>query len=276
MTNTDLQALLIKYQEEIALLKRRVDILETRESKGPSEKAWAFKSRDATTGVNYIGGFYRLGSTDNDFNPAINFGTANAAYGAHFFVVQAAGGGGGVDTVIRVTGTSITDSGVRAAADTQDLTVDNAGAAGTYYETSKKWLGEVEVEKIAGPDLLCNYGYCKYWDNNNSNFKVLGFEATWLGAANDALPDIKLRHHRGTGWTYNALAPPDPPTEIASMVTDYVNEIEIINNEEGAWKRDNLSTAVEGGDSEGTIIEVETSSNRTYAIGNFLLRIEPN
>ncbi len=238
-----------------------------------SEKTWAFMSRDANSGTNYIGGFYAFGAAANDFNPAITFGTANASYAAHLFLVQAAGGGGGTDTVVRVTGTTINDQGVRAAGATVDITVDDAGVANTYYETDEKWIGQVTVTKLSGPDLLCNYGFCKYWDNNNTDFTVAGFEATWLGAKNDATPDIKLRHHKTTGWTYNAGAPPTPPTPIATMVGDHVTEIQIRTDEEGAWKRDNLDTDVDGSGSEGTMIELVTTTNRTYGIGNFLMRI---
>lgn len=241
---------------------------------GASEKAWAFDSPSGATGTFYYGGYYFFGATDNDFNPAINHGAANASYAAHFFLVQAVGVGGG-DTTVQISGTSITDAGVRTAADTEDLIVDDAGAAGTYYETGKKWIGQVTITKTAGPDLLCNYGFCKYWDNNNNNFNVVGIEVTWLGGANDATPDILLRHHRDTGWTYNVGATPTPPAEIASMNTDHVTEIQVRNGENGAWKRSNLSTLVAGGDSEGTIIEIVTTANRAFELGNILLRITP-
>jgi hypothetical protein len=240
-----------------------------------SEKTWAFMSRDASSGTNYIGGFYKFGATDNDFNPAATHGTANVAYAAHFFLVQAAGASGGTDTVIRITGTTIDDQGNRATAVDVDLTVDDAGAAGTYYETTQKWLGQVTITKISGPDLLCNFGFCKYWDNNNTDFKVAGIEATWLGAKNDANPDIHLHHHKTTGWTYNAGAEPTTPPEIATMNGDHVTEIQIATDQEGAWKRDNLGTDIMGSAGEGTIIELTTTTNRTYAIGNFLVRITP-
>lgn len=240
-----------------------------------SEKSWPFMSRDASSGTNYIGGFYKFGATDNDFNPVINFGTANVSYAAHFFLVQAAGASGGVDTIIRVSGTTIDDNGTRVTGVNVDITVDDAGAAGTYYETTEKWLGQVTIVVLSGPDLLMNYGFCKYWDNNNTDFRVAGIEATWLGAKNDANPDIHLHHHRPTGWTYNAGAEPTTPTEIASMNGDHVAEIEIAIDQEGAWKRSNLSTNIMGSSNEGTIFELTTTTIRTYAIGSFMIRITP-
>jgi|GEM_PF-3224808 hypothetical protein len=241
-----------------------------------SEKSWAFKSPPGTSGVFYYGGFYIFGSSDNDFNPAITFGTVNKSYAAHFFLVQAVGGAGGVDTVVRITGTSITDAGIRTAADTEDLTIADDGAAGTYYETSKKWIGQISISKQSGPDLLCNYGFCKYWDNNNNDFRIVGVEATWLAGANDNNPNIGIRHHKTTGWTYNAGAEPTPPSYISDMNTDHNTEIEISNGENGAWKRDNLNTTISGGNGEGSILEVVTSANRAFELGNIMLRVRAN
>lgn len=240
-----------------------------------STRSFTFSSPSGGFGTTYAGGHYRFGSTDNDFNPSITFGVANIAYGDHIFIVAAAGGAGGTDTVIRVTGTSVTDGAVRTTADTEDLTADDAGAAGDYYETAKKWVGQVTIEKISGPDLLCNYGGAKYWDDNNENFKVQGVDVTWLGGANDANPNLILRHHKAAGWTYNAGSTPTPPTPIATMNTDYVTEIEVSNGEEGAWKRTNLSENINGSASEGTIVEIVTTSNKTFEIGNFLMRVVP-
>ena len=241
-----------------------------------SEKTWAFVSPSGASGTKYYGGYYAFGSSANDFNPSITFGTANSAYGAHFFLVQAAGASGGTDTVIRITGTSINDSGTRTASDTEDLTVDDAGTVNTYYETDKKWIGQISIEKQSGPDILCNYGFCKYWDNNNSDFIVVGIDATWIGGANDTTPNIKIRHHKAEGWTYNAGSSPTPPTEIACMATDYNTEIQVVNDEQGAWKRDNLNVEVDGSSMEGTIIEVITTANKAFEIGNVLMRIRPN
>ena len=240
-----------------------------------STRAFTFSSPSGGSGTIYAGGHYRFGATDNDFNPGINFGTANGAYGDHIFLVAAAGASGGTDTVVRINGTTIDDSATRTAGVNVDLTLDDAGAAGAYYETSEKWVGQVSITKLSGPDLLCNYGGAKYWDDNNEAFKVEGVDVTWLGGANDGGANLILRHHKATGWTYNAGSTPTPPTAIASMNTDYVTEINILNGEEGAWKRTDLTENVDGSASEGIIIEIITTANKAFEIGNFLIRVVP-
>jgi len=225
-------------------------------------------------GTNYYGGHYRFGGSANDFNPPINFGTANAAYADHAFVVCAAGGGGGTDTVVQVAGTSITDEMVRTTSDTQDLTIDDAGAAGAYYETSKKWIGQISLTKISGPDLLCNYGATKYQDAFNTNFTVTGFEVNWLAGSNDSGLDILLRHHKTAGWTYSAGSEPIPPTAIVSLQDIYVVEYEASNGESGAFKEVGLSVDVEGDDGEGVFWEVVTTSAGTIEVGMALVIIE--
>lgn len=241
-----------------------------------SEKAWSFASPVGSKGVFYVGGFYIFGGSANDFNPSINLGTANVSYAAHAFVVQAAGASGGTDTVVRVTGTSITDAGVRVDPDTEDLTVDDAGSAGDYYETDKKWIGLVAIEKQTGPDLLMNYGFCKYWDNNNNDFRVIGIEVTGRAGANDTGPNFSLVHHKATGWTYNAGAEPTRPSAVADMNTDHNTEIQFGIGEPIAWKRDNLAETVNGGNGEGTIIEITTDANKSIDLANILLRVRGN
>lgn len=236
-------------------------------------KSWSFASPLGATGTFYVDGFYDFGATDNDFNPSINFGTANKSLAAHFFLVQAAGDNGGTDTVIRVTGVTINDNGVRAAGQTIDITVANDGIAGTYYETPEKWLGQITIVKLSGPDLLMNYGFAKYWDNNNSDFAISGFETTWLGGADDAGTDIILRHHKPTSWTYNVGAEPTPPSPVAQMSVDHGADRETVKDEQHAWKRANLNTFVKGGSVEGTLIDMVVTSNGAIERGTFLLTI---
>lgn len=238
-----------------------------------TSESWSFSSPQGATGTFDVDGWYDFGATDNDFNPTINFGTANKSEAAHFFLVQAAGGVGGTDTVIRITGATIDDTGTRQAGQTVDITVDDAGAAGTYYETTEKWLGQIAIVKLSGPDLLMNYGFTKYWDNNNNDFIIKGLEATWLGGANDTDTDIILRHHKTAGWVYNNGAPPTPPAALAQMTVDHDTDSETVKDEQHAWKRSDLNTSITGSGSEGTIIELVTGANLSIERGTFLLKI---
>jgi hypothetical protein len=238
-----------------------------------STKSWAFGSPSGTSGTFYTGGYYIFGGSSNDFDPSINFGTANSSYAAHvMFVVGAVT----VDELtLRVTGTSITDAGVRSAADTEDVVIPDATAADAYFETAKKWLGQVSIEVVSGTPKICNYGFCKYWDNNNTDMTLLGVEATWLAGATDATPNLSIIHHKATGWTYGVGGTPTPPY-VVRMNTDHVTEIQTINGEHGAWKRDNLSTVIDGNDSEGIVIEVFTSANKTFDVDtNINITISP-
>lgn len=239
-----------------------------------SEKSFNLGQTDGA-GTTYAGGFYDFAATDNDFSPSTTHGDANVSYAAHFWVVL---GAITVDELtLTVTGTSITDQGVRTTSDTQNIVIPVSTAVDTYFETSKKWLGQVIISVASGTAKTCNFGYCKYWDNNNTDFCVAGIEATWIGGTGDSAPDLKLRHHKTTGWTFNVAAPATPPTEIASMATDHGTEKETAAGEQGAWKRDNLLTNVNGAADEGTIIEIVTTagSGKTFESGTILLRIVP-
>ena len=239
-----------------------------------SEKAWAFTSPAGSSGSFFYGGYYDFASSDNDFSGGPTFGTANASYAAHFMIVL---GAQTVDELtLRVTGTSIDDTATRTASDTQDIVIPNTTAVDSYFETSKKWIGQVTITVVSGTAKTCNYGFCKYWDNNNTDFKVKGAEAVWLAGANDAGINIQLLHHNATGWTFNAAAEPTFPTPIAALQTDHVTEYQAVNGENGAWKRTDLSQAVSGSGSEGVLFCVVTTANKAFELGSLLLRIVPN
>ena len=238
----------------------------------PTEKSWTFDSPAGGFGTFYFGGFYEFAATDDDFSGSPTFGTANSSRAAHFFYVL---GATTVDNLtLRVTGTSIDNQGNRATSAIEQITFTNGTLANTYKETTKKWLGQVTITVVAGTAKTCNYGFTKYWDSNNSNFKIIGVEATWLGGANDASPNIKLRHHKDTGWTFNSGAAATPPTEVVAMATDHSTEDQVVKDENGAWKRDNLNEEILGGNGEGTIFEIVTTANKTFELGNLLLRVE--
>lgn len=234
-------------------------------------QSWAFAT--SSTGSYYIGGFYKLHSGNGDFSPAALFGSANSSYAAHFFVVL----GETTDSLgvtIRVTGTSINDAGTRTTSDTEDIVIPNDTAANTYYETSKKWLGQVSVEAVSGTAKNCNYGYCKYWDAGNKGFTLIDFEALWHGGANDSSPDIILRHHQTTGWTYNAGSTPTPPTAITSLQAVHNTEYEVDNGEYGAFKRTAIGEAIAGDASEGLIIEVVAGAVGAFENGTASVTIQ--
>ena len=229
-----------------------------------STKIWTFESPAGSTGVFFFGGSYQFHSAA--FTPAggTNVGTANASYAAHALVVL---GATSVDMVVSVTGTSITDNGVRTAADTENI-VTTGGSANDYFETKKKWIGQVSYALDSGTGAIINAGFAKYWDFANTNFTVVALEALWLGAATDAGFNMQLIHHKNTGWTYGAGGDPTFPTPIADMNVDHVTEISVINGEEGAWKRVNLSVPVRGAASEGILFCITTTANKAIEIGN--------
>lgn len=234
--------------------------------------SWSMTTPTGSSGDFYLAGYYDFAGTPNDFSPSITWGTANSSYAAHFFVVL---GATPSDTItITITGTSINDSGTRTTTDTENIVLTTGESTNDFFETTKKWIGQVTVEAVSGTPISCNYGWCKYWDNNNTDFTVKGLEATWYGGATDAGADILLIHHKATGWTYNAGAAPTPPTEIASLDGDHSTESSVINNEHGAWKRANLSTAIDGDGSEGIIVQVTTTASNAFRLGNFSLMIQ--
>jgi hypothetical protein len=234
---------------------------------------WGFRSSATASGTYYCAGHYLFGATDNDFSPALlNFGTANSSHASHVFVVL---GAVAVDEItITVTGTSITDEGVRTTTDTDTIVIPDTTGVDTYFETSKKFIGDVDIATTAGTPKTCNYGFCKYWDNFNRDFLVIAREATWLSGANDSTADLKLLHHKATGWTFNSGAEPTPPTPVASLQGSHVTEHELSAGECGAWKVTGLSETVVGSGSEGIIIEIIAGANRSFELGNFSMVID--
>jgi hypothetical protein len=238
-----------------------------------SVRSWAFET--ANTGIDYVGGFYEFGSTDDDFSPSINFGNTNRAIAAHLFVVTGAVPAN--DVTIRVTGTSITDAGVRTLSDTEDIVIPTGTPVDSYFEF-KKWLGLVSVQTVSGTPITCNYGWAKYHDNNNQDFEVIGLESLWQSESTDTTSDLALLHHKAAGWTFNAGAEPTPPVAIARRSTDYGSDNGHQNGLPGAWKRTNLATVVAGSAAEGIIVEITSASagvgNQSFRQLNFEVSIE--
>jgi hypothetical protein len=247
----------------------------------------SWRSYTATTqglGANpdvFVSGFYRSSPTDANLNQGAliqNFGSANASYAAHAFIV--AGGAGTVDTGVvglKVVGKSITDKGVQTVGDEEVLSADiTTLSTDDYLETTKKWTGTVvyTLYTVSGApttySLDFNYGIAKYDDWGNQDFVVSDIDAVGLAGANDDDFDIRLLLHTQTGWTYHATAfsPINLGNTIASLAGDHVAADRLYATQHFAWKRDNLTQAIQGTGLEGFIILIESSANNAVEFVN--------
>ena len=240
----------------------------------PSYKSYSFKSRTTSNGVNYLAGFYEAPTADTTLSNASltqTLGTALNPYAAHVFAVTgAAGTTDGSDMIITVSGTSITDAGVRTGTDSEVLIADcTAAATDQYFETTKKWVGIVTltITSTAGSTFTIdlNYGLAKYEDFGNLDFTMTDFEAVGQAQATDTGFDISLLKHSSTGWTYSAAAFAPGSTPIAAMTTVHGTESDLTANKYFAFKRTGLTTAITGTAAEGVIVRVTTSVNNSIA-----------
>jgi len=231
----------------------------------------------------YAAGYYDAPAADADLTQANltqTLGTANKSEAAHAFIVASgAGSTDGSDLVITVTGISITDAGVRNASDSEVIVADaTAMSTDEYFETTKKWLGQVTytLSSTAGSTYAAtfNYGFCKYDDFGNRDFKVTDFEAVGLAGANDTDVDIILFHHSSTGWTYSAAAFVPGGTKICQLSTDHSDDDKLVVSEHFAYKRAALSTSVNGSDAEGVIALITSSANNAIEYANIHIGVE--
>lgn len=248
-----------------------------------------FKSFNVTTqglGASpdvYAAGFYKAPAADADLTDATltqTLGTANKSEAAHaFLVASGVGTTDGSDLVITITGISITDAGVRNASDSEVIVADaTTMSLNQYFETSKKWLGQITytLSSTAGTtfDATFNYGFCKYEDYGNRDFKVTDFETVGLAGANDADFDIVLFYHSSTGWTYSAAAFVPGGTKICQLSTDHSAEDQLVVSEHFAYKRAGLSTNVSGSGSEGVVVLAKSSANNAIEYANIHIGVE--
>jgi len=236
----------------------------------------------------YTHGFYEAPVSDTSLtqaSPTQTYGDANHPYGAHAFIVAggagtASGGAGAVE--VEVSGTSVTDAGVRTASDTEIIVADvTALATDIYAESNKKWLGQVTftLKNASGSTqttfaLDVNYGFAKYEDWENRAVVVTGLSVTGTAGANDSGADIELKHHSQTGWTYSAGAFSPGNGSICKWSVDYATDTDLSSGEQFAYKRDNLETAVDGTADEGILIQFTTSANNSVRLANLSVTAE--
>jgi hypothetical protein len=173
----------------------------------------------------------------------VTLGSANISYAAHAFIVAggagaAAGGAGAVE--IEVSGTSITDAGVRTAADTEIVVAD---------------ITTLALNQFAD--------FNKYEDFGNIDFTLTNFECVGLGGAADTSFNIRLLKQDSANWTYSAAAFVPGGTELLNMNTDHSTEQNVASGIPFAYKRAGLSEVVNGNDSEGVVVEITTGANNT-------------
>jgi hypothetical protein len=240
-------------------------------------KDFFFTSQGIGAGTYHIAGFYNAPTADSNLTEASatqTLGAANVPYAAHVFLVAAAAGvaaGGAGAVEIEVSGTSITDAGVRTTSDTEVIAADiTAMSTDAYYETTKKWIGQVTytLQNASGSTQTTfssdfNYGFAKYEDFGNRDFTVTEFEATGLAGATDGAFDVELLYHSSAGWTYHATAFVPGATAIYDFAVINSTESDLDANLPFAMKKTNLSTAVTGTGLEGVIIRITTGVNNT-------------
>jgi hypothetical protein len=236
-------------------------------------KSYSFSTTGIGTGDYYIAGFYEAADADANLTQASTtqtFGTANAPYAAHPFIV--AGGAGTVDTGqvgLRVSGTKIDDSGTRTASFTEVLTDDITTLSTNDYIEAAKFIGTVtfELYVVSGTpttySLDFNYGTAKYEDIGNRKFTVVDFENVGLAGANDSSFNIELLKHSTTGWTYAATGFVPGDGSVCDMSSDTAPEDNLANGQPFAYKRANLNTVIDGTASEGIVIKVTVSQNNS-------------
>lgn len=222
----------------------------------------------STAATNYLKGFYTFNTAFTPSGTPQALGAANIAYDGHVYFVL---GASSTDMVIRVSGTSYDDSTGRTATDTEDVDT-SGGVLDDYFETAKKWIGQVSITLQSGTGVIATYGWSSYWDNRNTKFVLSALEWVGRAGANDTSPNIRLWHHKLTGWTYGAGGA-IPPTASINMQTEFVTEYQFSNGEYFKFKKIGLSQLVDGTASEGIIIGIDITANNAVANSNVEVQI---
>lgn len=235
-------------------------------------------SNPGNSGTFYVGGHYMAPVADTTLTiggvVTQTFGAAGECHASHAFIV--ASGAGGADLVLTVSGISIDDMGVKNLADTEIIVPDtDTAVVNQYFETTKKWLGQITFTLTgAAGAFTFNYGFVKYEDFGNIDFKVTDFEATGEARANETALNIELLYHEATAFLYSAGAFVPNQTALVSLAGDHGADGNDVANGAGfAYKRVGLSQLVNGNNGEGLIIRVTTAVNNSINDATFHIGI---
>jgi len=234
----------------------------------------SFTSQGVGAGTFYKGGFYDWATTSVTLTQASltqTYGVAGRSVAAHVGIVPSASGT--VDTGqvgLQVTGTFDSETGIQIASQTKTITEDITTLnANEYNETVGKFSGQVtfELYVVSGSptaySLTFNYGFSKYEDFFDRDATIVGLQCQWQGNANDSAMNIRLLHHKATGWTYAATGFVPGDGVICARLTDQQIESDVDTGADGSYKRNQLNTFVNSGGSEGVLLEITTNQNNT-------------
>jgi hypothetical protein len=239
-----------------------------------ASRSYGFTSVGIGAGTYWKGGFYDWSSTSINLTQASltqTHGTVGRAYAAHVGIVP--NGPGTVDTGkvgLRVVGIQDSETGVQLADQTGIITEDiTTLTANIMAETVEKFSGQISIELyvVSGVptaySLTFNYGYSKYEDLENRNVTITAVECVWQGNALDTEFDVALLHHKSTGWTYAATGFNPGDGDIVRKSVDQILAGDVVNNEDGSWKRVDINQFIEGNALEGILFQIITTQNNT-------------
>lgn len=257
---------------------------------GTDMKSYSFTSRGLGAGINYSAGNYFAPATDTtltDASPIDTLGNANVTYAAHAFLVAEGPGtvsGGAGPVEIEVSGTSITDAGLRTPGDSEVLVADiTTLVTDQFLETTKKWIGQIvyTIQNALGStqttfSFTFNYGFNKYEDFGNNDFILTDFECVGIGGAVDTDFNIRLLKQDANNWTYTAVGFIPGGTELLNMNTIHNAESNTANGHPIIFKMSELSIPINGNNSEGLIVEITTGANNTVQVMDIHIGVELN
>jgi hypothetical protein len=236
---------------------------------------YGFTSTGILAGTYWKGGFYEWEtlSATLALGGSVTIGQSGIAKAAHAGIVA-----GGVGTVtgggqvgLQVTGVLDDERGPQTAGQTAIITEDiTTLSLDEYVETTEKFSDIVTYELyiVSGSpsdaSLTFNRGFSKYDDFEDNDYTIKALEVTWQGNASSSL-DIALMHHKPVGWTYAASGFEAGNGDICRKSVDQSIAGDVANGLDGAYKRLDLNTYIDGFGSghEGHLVQIITGANGT-------------
>jgi len=240
-----------------------------------------FSSAGIGSGSQFIAGNYEWDSDDVTLTQSSTnhtIGTAGVATDAHAGICTAGGAtvGGGGTVGILVFGTSSVDDGTITEDDFEVLTTNIVTlTTDQYLETSKNWVRQPEYQTYVTSgsptswSVSFNHGFSAYVDAANQDFSLISIRTEGVCGQNDSDFNVKMYHHKPTGWTYAASGFVPGNGIIADFETTYGATYSNIAIGKGfKFKVVGLNTFIRGSEDEGYLIETTTGNNNSVQFSN--------